>query len=171
MSAAARAAMTGSASPRSSAVTSAAPGVEQRGHWVAVASAEHVSLGRAQGFMQVNHGKPAPLRRLRGGDRIVYYSPTAEFRGPGKLQAFTAIGAVLDAAPYQADMGGGFCPFRRDVDWWQFEQPAPILPLLERLEFALRGGKNWGYSFRFGLFAISAHDMALIAAAMGARVV
>lgn len=32
--------------------------------WIAVASAEHVRSGRAQGFMQVCHGKAAPLRRL-----------------------------------------------------------------------------------------------------------
>ena len=30
-------------------------------NWVAVASAEHVAIGRAQGFMQVGHGKGAPL--------------------------------------------------------------------------------------------------------------
>lgn len=29
--------------------------------WVAVASAEHVQKGREQGFMQVCHGKGAPL--------------------------------------------------------------------------------------------------------------
>ena len=142
---------------------------ERSSNWVAVASAEHVGLGRAQGFMQVNHGKAAPLRRLRGGDRIAYYSPTEEFRGPGKLQAFTAIGAVRDTAPYQADMGGGFCPYRRDMDWWRFAQAAPIQPLLDRLEFALAGGTHWGYQLRFGLFAISKHDMELIALAMGAR--
>jgi hypothetical protein len=31
------------------------------GHWIAVASAEHVRLGQAGGFMQVSHGKAAPL--------------------------------------------------------------------------------------------------------------
>lgn len=31
--------------------------------WIAVASAEHVRSGRSQGFMQVCHGKAAPLRR------------------------------------------------------------------------------------------------------------
>jgi hypothetical protein len=39
--------------------------------------------------------------------------------------------------------------------------------LLERLELAA-GRRNWGYQLRFGLFAVSAHDMALIAAAMAA---
>ena len=33
-------------------------------HWLAVASAEHVRRGRAEGFMQVSHGKLGPLRRI-----------------------------------------------------------------------------------------------------------
>ncbi len=31
--------------------------------WIAVASAAHVRIGRAGGFMQINYGKAAPLRR------------------------------------------------------------------------------------------------------------
>ena len=170
MSAVASAVASSAARSAGGAAVDATTSVERSGNWVAVASAEHGGLGRAQGFMQVCHGKAAPLRRLHGGDRIAYYSPTNEFRGPGKLQAFTAIGAVRDAAPYQADMGGGFCPYRRDVHWWRFAQAAPIQPLLDRLEFAGAGGRNWGYQLRFGLFAISVHDMDLIVAAMGARV-
>ena len=45
------------------------------GHWIAVASAEHVRRGKREGFMQVSHGKAAPLKRIRPGDRVVYYSP------------------------------------------------------------------------------------------------
>src|SRR5437899_3050750 len=61
-------------------------------NWIAVASAEHVRLGRSNGFMQVSHGKSAPLRRIEPGDRVVFYSPTDAFRGKDKLQSFTAIG-------------------------------------------------------------------------------
>jgi len=43
-------------------------------YWIGVASAEHVRRGRAGGFMQLGHGKQAPLRRVKPGDRIVYYS-------------------------------------------------------------------------------------------------
>ncbi|MDD5576645.1 MAG: EVE domain-containing protein, partial [Acidithiobacillus sp.] len=53
-------------------------------NWVAVASAEHVRIGRAAGFMQVCHGKAAPLRRIKPGDRVAYYSPTVEFGGKNK---------------------------------------------------------------------------------------
>ena len=30
-------------------------------NWLAVASADHVAIGRAEGFMQVCHGKVSPL--------------------------------------------------------------------------------------------------------------
>jgi hypothetical protein len=140
---------------------------DQIRNWIAVASAEHVRLGRAAGFMQVCHGKAAPLRRVRPGSRVVYYSPSEQFGGKDRLQAFTALGVVRDVDPYQFDMGGGFCPYRRDVVWIE-SRPAPIKPLLERLEFT-KGVRNWGKKFRFGLFAISASDMATIADAMGAH--
>jgi hypothetical protein len=133
--------------------------------WVAVASAEHVRIGRQGGFMQVCHGKGGPLRRLRPGDRVAYYSPTEHFGTRDRLQAFTALGTVRAGEPYQADMGGGFVPFRRDVDWDATAGSAPILPLLERLSFTA-GRSNWGYSFRFGLFAATAQDLALIAELM-----
>ena len=135
-------------------------------NWVAVASAEHVRLGRSRGFMQVCHGKAAPLRRIQPGDGVVYYSPTDVFRGKDRLQSFTAIGVVRGDAPYQADMGGGLCPFRRDVDWCAAEE-VPIKPLVGRLQFTT-ARSNWGFQLRFGLFEISRHDMAMIAAAMGA---
>ena len=134
--------------------------------WVAVASAEHVRLGRSKGFMQVCHGKAAPLARIHPGDAVVYYSPTAAFRGNDRLQSFTAIGVVIGNASYQADMGGGFRPFRRDVDW-RVAQETPIKPLIGQLQFTT-AKRNWGFQLRFGLFEISAADMAVIADAMGA---
>jgi EVE domain len=134
------------------------------GSWVAVASAEHVRHGRTHGFMQVCHGKAAPLRRIRPGDRVVYYSPTELFRGKDKLQSFTAIGVVQAGEPYEADMGGGFHPFRRNVVWFDSEE-TPIRPWLGALEFSA-GERNWGYQLRFGLFAISERDMDVISSAM-----
>ncbi|GLR79209.1 EVE domain-containing protein [Azospirillum oryzae] len=136
--------------------------------WIAVASAEHVRRGRAGGFMQVCHGKAAPLRRIRPGDRVVYYSPTDRFGAADGLKSFTAIGTVLPGEPYQFDMGDGFIPFRRDVSWWPSEE-APIQPLLDRLELTA-GVRNWGYPFRFGLLSVSQGDFDRIAEAMRAAV-
>lgn len=141
------------------------------GNWIAVACAAHVRRGRAGGFMQVCHGKAAPLRRVRPGDRVVYYAPTETFGGADRLQAFVAIGIVRDGEPYLADPSsqeGDFRPFRRDVDWLA-SRAAPIAPLIDRLAFT-RGRRNWGYPLRRGLLAIGDADMALIAAAMAASV-
>jgi hypothetical protein len=138
--------------------------------WIAVASADHVRTGCAGGFMQVCHGKAAPLKRVLPGDRVIYYSPKRTFAGNDRLQAFTAIGVVREGkAPYQADMGNGFLPWRRDVGWLPVEE-TPIQPLLRRLSFA-NNSANWGYKLRFGLFAISDEDADIIAQAMLTSVV
>jgi hypothetical protein len=134
--------------------------------WIAVASSEHVARGVAGSYMQVCHGKCGPLKRIQPGDWVVYYSPSTQMGGKDKLQSFTAIGIARAGAPYLFDMGGGFIPYRRDVDWLP-AQPAAILPLLEQLDF-YRGIRNWGAPFRFGLFAISQHDIQTIAEAMAA---
>lgn len=136
-------------------------------YWIAVASAEHVRGGRAAGFMQVNHGKAAPLRRVKPGDGIVYYSPNTVLGEKDGLRAFTAIGIVREGEPYQGDMGAGFTPFRRDVAWAKAED-APIKPLLDRLDFTM-AKSNWGYQLRFGLFEIGDHDFRVIADAMSAK--
>jgi hypothetical protein len=115
--------------------------------------------------MQVCHGKGGPLRRLRAGDGIVYYSPTVSLAGKDRLQAFTSIGLVKDDRIYQIDMGGGFHPFRRDVNYVDANE-ASIVSLLDTLELS-RGKQNWGYPFRLGLVEITACDFALIVAAMG----
>ena len=135
-------------------------------YWIAVASAEHVRRGRKDGFMQVNHGKAAPLRRVKPGDGIVYYSPTTILGEKDGLQAFTAIGTVREGEPYQGDMGAGFTPFRRDVDW-----------ATAKKRRSSRCSTGWtsppasrtgATSFALACFRVSAADFALIAQAMGA---
>jgi hypothetical protein len=125
-------------------------------------------LGKALGIMQVCHGKQGPLKRVTPGDRVVYYSPSQQFKGKDKLQAFTAIGYVKPGDPYQVDMGQGFEPYRRDVTWL-FGQDAEILPLLDRLEFTA-GSPQWGARFRYGLFDVGDTDFQVIADAMEVRI-
>lgn len=140
-----------------------------RRNWIAVASAEHARRGCAepqQGYMQVCHGKRAPLQRVAPGDRVAYYSPSVTMRGKDRLQRFVSIGLVQPGVPYEYDMGGGFVPYRRDVAYVPATE-APIAPLLDAFEF-VEDRVRWGYKFRFGLFAVSDHDMRLIAKAMGA---
>lgn len=143
-----------------------APAAARSGCWIAVASADHVARGRAEGFMQVCHGKPAPLRRLRPGDRVVYYSPTRTIGGREPVRAFTALGTVKAGEPFLFDMGGGFVPWRRAVDW-SAADAAPIAPLLPLMAWT-SGQRHWAYPLRFGLFAISRPDLHCIAQAMGA---
>ena len=135
-------------------------------YWVGVASADHVARGRADGFMQVCHGKAAPLRRINPGDGVIYYSPTQVFGAADGLQSFTAIGFARDHLPYLVDMGQDFTPYRRDVDW-VLSTSALIRPLLDQLDLT-RGLRNWGYGFRFGLLAITPGDFATIGRAMRA---
>lgn len=134
--------------------------------WVAVASADHVRIGRARGFMQVCHGKRGPLARVMPGDGVVYYSPTRVMGVADRLQSLTAIGTVRSGEPYQVETAPGFRPFRREVEWRE-AQETPIAPLLPRLEFSA-DRRNWGYQLRFGLFEITRGDFDLIAVAMGA---
>ncbi|MDR7308644.1 EVE domain-containing protein [Rhodoferax saidenbachensis] len=168
-----------------------------RNNWIAVACAAHARRGCAvpqQGYMQVCHGKAAPLKRVAPGDRVAYYSPTVSMGGKDKLQAFVSIGIVQPGVPYAhrdagppqgaiapsggsaahavasvgatSDMGGGFVPYRRDVAYVPALE-APILPLLDDFEF-VEDRSRWGYKFRFGLFQVSDADMLHIAHAMRA---
>jgi hypothetical protein len=140
-----------------------------RRNWIAVASAEHARRGcaqPAQGYMQVCHGKCAPLQRVAPGDRVAYYSPTTVMGGKDKLQRFVSIGIVQNGVPYEFNMGGGFVPYRRDVAYVA-AQEAPIVPLLDAFEF-VQDRARWGYKFRFGLFKVSDADMRVIATAMQA---
>ena len=130
-------------------------------NWIAVASAEHARRGREGGFMQVCHGKAAPLRRMGAGDRVAYYAPTLTMGTKEPFQSFVSIGVVQATEPYPFDMGGGFVPHRRDVAYADAHEAA-ILPLLDHFEF-VENRQRWGYTFRFGLFDISDHDMRLIA--------
>lgn len=137
-----------------------------RQNWIAVASADHARRGRDEmtpGFMQVGHGKLAPLKRIQPGDLVAHYAPTITLAGKEKYQSFVSFGVVEPGEPYAFDMGG-FIPYRRNVRYLKAKE-APIEPLLDAFEF-VENRSRWGYKFRFGLFSISDHDMALIAKAM-----
>ena len=134
-------------------------------YWIAVASADHVARGVAGGFMQVCHGKRAPLARIRPGDGIIYYAPTQTFGTKTPLQAFVACGEVLPGEPYQVAMTDDFHPWRRDVRFAADVRPAPIRPLLPQLTF-ITDPQRWGYVFRFGLLSIPEADFIRIMRAM-----
>jgi hypothetical protein len=70
---------------------------------------------------------------------------------------------VKQGKPYQADMGFGFKPFRREVAWHEAES-MPLAILQAQLAFTQE--KNWGYRLRQGVIEISDADMVVIAEAM-----
>lgn len=130
-----------------------------------MASDDHVKAGVRGGFCQLCHGKMAAVRRISPGDWIAYYSPRTEMKGGEPVQAFTAIGRVKEGEPYPVDMGNGFVPARRDVEFLD-RQPASIRPLIESLDF-IKNKRNWAYPFPSGLLKISESDFRTISEAMG----
>lgn len=139
--------------------------MSDRSYWIGVASKNHVDDAIAGGFTQLNHGKAAPLERLRAGDGYLFYSPRTAYPDGDPLQAFTAVGRVRTGKLYQATLSADFHPFRVDVDYLP-SRPAPIKPLIAHLSF-IRSKTHWGAAFRFGMLRVPADDFALIAAAMG----
>ena len=133
--------------------------------WVGVVSRDHVQIGVRGGFMQLNHGKKAPLQRLHAGDGVVFYSPRTSYPDGEPHQKFTALGIVKAGEIYQADMGDGFKPFRLDVRFLTVKE-ADIRPLLGKLAF-IRDKAHWGGAFRFGHLKVAARDFKTIAKAMG----
>ena len=129
-----------------------------RNYWIGVASKDHVDIAIAGSFTQLNHGKAAPLERMRAGDGFVFYSPRTAYPGGDPLQSFTAIGRIRDGSVYQASVGDAFRPFRVDVDYFS-ARPAPIKPLLEQLSF-IRSKTHWGAAFRFGTVRVPEADFA-----------
>lgn len=134
-------------------------------YWIGVVSRAHVQLGVQGGFVQLNHGKKAPVSRLRAGDGLAMYSPRTAYPDGEPLQSFTAIGVVSTGEIYQVEMSPDFQPYRVDVKFVRCEE-APIKPLIEKLSF-IKNKARWGAAFRFGQIKVSLADFLLIARAMG----
>ena len=127
-------------------------------------SRSHVQRGVEGGFIQLNHGKKAPVQRLKAGDRLALYSPRTDCPDGQPLQAFTALGVVATGQVYQVEMSAEFKPYRVDVGFLPCQE-APIKPLVERLSF-IKSKTHWGAAFRFGFLKVPEEDFALIESAM-----
>lgn len=136
----------------------------QQKTWIVVASREHVQRGVTEGIAQACHGKCRPLQQMKPGDWIIYYSSKEEFGKPAPCQMFTAIGTVSEGDVYAYDMGGGFVPYRRHVDYVTCQE-TPIKPLIPDLNF-IRDKQHWGVPFRYGILQIPHSDFLRIAEAM-----
>ena len=134
-------------------------------YWLGVVSRAHILIGVEGSFIQLNHGKKAPLQRMHTGDWICVYSPKEDLGSKTPCQRFTAIGRLASDRIYQVDMGNGFTPYRVDVEYHSCLE-ASILPLIEHLSF-IKDKQHWGYAFRFGHLEIPEVDFRLIASKMG----
>ena len=103
-------------------------------YWITVVSKDHIQRGVEGGFMQANHGKAGPLKKLHVNDWVLFYSPKTTYLGNEKCQAFTAIGQVADDKLYQHQMSADFAPFRRNMNFYPCKD-VPIIPLIGMLDF------------------------------------
>jgi hypothetical protein len=136
-------------------------------YWLGIVSKEHVIRGVEGSYVQVCHGKAAPLRRMTAHDWFIYYSPVNKFQSTEKLQKFTAIGKVKTGVVYQVEMFENFKPYRCDVDFFSECKEVPINILKADLEIT-KG--NYGILFRRGHIELTYQDFYKIATAMGINV-
>lgn len=132
--------------------------------WIGVACKTHVENGVTIGICQFCHGKSAPAKRLSKGDFVIYYSSKVVMDSPEPYQKFTAIGRVVDDAPYQVDMGNGFKPFRRNIRYFT-AQHLDLKPLVPLLPF-IKNKNSWGFVFRYGFLEIDLESFETIANGM-----
>ncbi|AUC76188.1 EVE domain-containing protein [Olleya sp. Bg11-27] len=129
-------------------------------YWIITASKDHVKNGVLGGFAQACHGKATPLKKIKKGDYVIYYSSKTYFDKKDKCQEFTAIGQVKSNTIYQFEMTPDFCPFRIDIDFKK-SKDLSILPLINNLSF-IQNKQKWGYPFRWGTLQINDSDFKLI---------
>ncbi len=133
-------------------------------YWIGVVGAKHAEIGKDRGFCAFSHGKKQAISRQSPGDRFAYYGPREGYKEGAVVQAFVALGTVLEGDPYEVDFDGNpgwVRPAQTDI----FAR-TPVKPLLEDLAF-VSNPKYWGMAFRRSLFEISAEDYALIEGAYG----
>jgi hypothetical protein len=133
-------------------------------YWILVAAKNHVLQGVTGEYAQAAHGKSNPLRRLKVGDGIIYYSPKLELGGTVSCQRFTALGCVVGEELYQVNLDDKFNPYRRHVKYLTSHETA-LTPLIPRLKF-IKDKERWGNIFKFGIIHIPPEDFKLIATSM-----
>jgi len=140
-------------------------------YYIICVSLDHCEIGVAEGFTQANHGKSSSLKLLNKGDKIVIYSSKykllsrKESLKENKLQAFTAVGEILDDTPYLVDVPSNLKPFRRKVSYIKNAKNTPIFPLIEKLKF-IKDKDNWGLTLMTGFLKISQVDFETISKEM-----
>src|SRR5438105_14864348 len=100
-----------------------------RNYWIGVVSRSHVRIGVKGGFIQLSHGKKAPLQKFRAGDGLVMYSPRTSYPDGEPLQSFTAIGYIASGEVYQVEISPDCKPYRKNVHVSSHDEtPNKLLP-------------------------------------------
>ena len=129
-------------------------------YWINTLPKDHVMIGKKEGIVQADQGKPDPLKRLKAGDKILFYSPKTAAVNGSPLKAFTAAAKIIDEKIDRIQLSADFKPFRLAAEFEDCSE-VPIEPLIARLQF-IHNKKSWGYLFQFGLFEIGENDFFLI---------
>ncbi|VEJ44873.1 Uncharacterised protein [Bartonella vinsonii] len=133
-------------------------------HWIAVISQDHARLAAKLGFLQICHGKAAPLQKTSKGDEVFIYCPRSEM-GTGKILQTIEFQCVFkDNHIYQVEQVPDFKPFRKDAVFNKQAKPV-VLKEVQSLEFL--SNPHWGMLARRGFFEITTHDATQIRKAMG----
>lgn len=135
-----------------------------RKYWITVISKEHALRWIWGNFIQVCHWKKSPLARMKTWDFFLIYAPKVSLTSTEKYQKFIAVGEIIDDTIYQFQMTPDFCPFRRDVRFFD-TQESSIIPLLPELS-CIQDIKHWWYPFRFGILEIPEIDFEHISSTM-----
>ena len=133
-------------------------------HWIAVVSRDHAQIAARSGFLQVNHGKAAPLRRTSTGDEVFIYCPRSgmragevlkrvEFRCVKVAEAGRIPRVIENDTVYQVEQAPGFKPFRKDV---RFDTGFQGISIGDVQGMELTANPHWGMLARRGFFEISA---------------
>lgn len=138
--------------------------------YIGVACKEHVENGVRLGICQFCHGKGGPIRRLKKDDYIIYYSSKVSMESSELYQKFTAIGKMTNEEIYSCDMGHGFIPYRRNVEYLPIKEHVDIRPMIDVLSF-IKNKKSWGAVFRYGFFEIDKESFDIISVKMLGHVV
>jgi EVE domain len=134
------------------------------GPWIAVISADHAASAARDGYFACSHGDGRAAARPANGDRFACYAPRERFGDADPVQAFVALGRILDDAPHPRPIGAFEAQVRRAA--YEPVCRAPVRPLIPLLALTRERGTHWGMAFRRGLFAVSEADFAVIEAAL-----
>ncbi len=136
-------------------------------YWISVATQEHTQRGQAGEFLQIGHGKRAPLARIKKDDWVIFYAPKVSLNDKTPVEAFISIGQVEEGKITKVTVNEHYQPYRRPFHYLS-SNPTDIKPLIDQLKF-IPDKKNWQFTLRHGLIGISKDDFGLISEALLAK--